>query len=597
MASNARHSRASRRCSVGASALAHRALARFGRHGLRPARRPGRPRLPSAADTSARARPETSDDRRHRLPRLARPPRSTSSAKPIGIVDVIVAEDIAEFPDQNLAESLQRIPGIAITRDGGEGRADHRARPRPAVHPRPRQRHGEAEHHRRHRRRGGANREPRVRFQRLRVRAVQLDHRPQDRRAPRSTRARSAPPSTSTPAARSTISDGFIFAGSGQVGYNDLSRQSDPRVAGLISWRNRRRHVRRCSLSAAYSQRDTLELGNNTVRWAQARFDSVDGTPLLRHTGGFAANLRPYRCRARPATQAALSFHPRIPRYDEVAPRARAARPDRLAPVRSPPTATKLSARRPLFARSTETATEQWARGVSFSRSNSGQVDSRRSPGSIDDDQQPGLRHVQRCLSPHRALRFDELADRVLPDQRHARPRFRRRLPLHPARRHVRVRRPTSRSRPRSSSMTSTPRATATTITDMAASRCCTFGTSTSPIRPTSSSPRSATGPSNVDQQVHDRPAAHRVGRRPTASRSRPAPSSGGIDFELRAFTRDTAVCGNGGADLVLGTLTCSPSSLFGPTAVYGFPVTATLAELFDARQCRPACRQRPSAC
>ena len=36
--------------------------------------------------------------------------------------DVIVAEDIAAFPDLNLAESLQRIPGVTIDRDSGEGR-------------------------------------------------------------------------------------------------------------------------------------------------------------------------------------------------------------------------------------------------------------------------------------------------------------------------------------------------------------------------------------------------------------------------------------------------------------------------------------------
>ncbi|MGO4893106.1 TonB-dependent receptor [Flavobacterium sp. W21_SRS_FM6] len=36
--------------------------------------------------------------------------------------DSIVAEDIADFPDLNLADSLQRIPGVAITREGGEGR-------------------------------------------------------------------------------------------------------------------------------------------------------------------------------------------------------------------------------------------------------------------------------------------------------------------------------------------------------------------------------------------------------------------------------------------------------------------------------------------
>ena len=40
----------------------------------------------------------------------------------VGSQDVIVATDIAAFPDLNLAESLQRVPGIAITRDGGEGR-------------------------------------------------------------------------------------------------------------------------------------------------------------------------------------------------------------------------------------------------------------------------------------------------------------------------------------------------------------------------------------------------------------------------------------------------------------------------------------------
>ena len=37
-------------------------------------------------------------------------------------IDSIVAEDIAKFPDINLAESLQRIPGVAIDRDAGEGR-------------------------------------------------------------------------------------------------------------------------------------------------------------------------------------------------------------------------------------------------------------------------------------------------------------------------------------------------------------------------------------------------------------------------------------------------------------------------------------------
>jgi iron complex outermembrane receptor protein len=38
-------------------------------------------------------------------------------------IDVIAAEDIGKFPDSNLAESMQRVPGVALSRsDGGEGR-------------------------------------------------------------------------------------------------------------------------------------------------------------------------------------------------------------------------------------------------------------------------------------------------------------------------------------------------------------------------------------------------------------------------------------------------------------------------------------------
>ena len=37
-------------------------------------------------------------------------------------VDAIVAEDMAKFPELNLAESMQRLPGVQITREAGEGR-------------------------------------------------------------------------------------------------------------------------------------------------------------------------------------------------------------------------------------------------------------------------------------------------------------------------------------------------------------------------------------------------------------------------------------------------------------------------------------------
>ncbi|MEO1968352.1 MAG: TonB-dependent receptor [Sphingomonadaceae bacterium] len=36
-------------------------------------------------------------------------------------VDVITAEDVGKFPDKNVADALQRVPGVTITRSGGEG--------------------------------------------------------------------------------------------------------------------------------------------------------------------------------------------------------------------------------------------------------------------------------------------------------------------------------------------------------------------------------------------------------------------------------------------------------------------------------------------
>ncbi|WP_188150874.1 TonB-dependent receptor [Teredinibacter waterburyi] len=39
----------------------------------------------------------------------------------IGVVDAISAEDMGKFPDTNLAESLQRITGVSISRSNGEG--------------------------------------------------------------------------------------------------------------------------------------------------------------------------------------------------------------------------------------------------------------------------------------------------------------------------------------------------------------------------------------------------------------------------------------------------------------------------------------------
>lgn len=38
------------------------------------------------------------------------------------IVEVITAEDVGKFPDKNVADALQRVPGVIVNRDGGEGK-------------------------------------------------------------------------------------------------------------------------------------------------------------------------------------------------------------------------------------------------------------------------------------------------------------------------------------------------------------------------------------------------------------------------------------------------------------------------------------------
>ena len=37
-------------------------------------------------------------------------------------VEVVTAEDVGKFPDKNVADALQRVPGVIISRSGGEGK-------------------------------------------------------------------------------------------------------------------------------------------------------------------------------------------------------------------------------------------------------------------------------------------------------------------------------------------------------------------------------------------------------------------------------------------------------------------------------------------
>ncbi|MEM9302460.1 MAG: carboxypeptidase-like regulatory domain-containing protein, partial [Pseudomonadota bacterium] len=40
----------------------------------------------------------------------------------VNLVNVISSDAVGQLPDQNVAEALQRVPGVSITRDQGEGR-------------------------------------------------------------------------------------------------------------------------------------------------------------------------------------------------------------------------------------------------------------------------------------------------------------------------------------------------------------------------------------------------------------------------------------------------------------------------------------------
>src|SRR5438477_2414340 len=37
----------------------------------------------------------------------------------VGVVDAVSAEEAGKFPDQNVADALQRVPGVAVDRSGG----------------------------------------------------------------------------------------------------------------------------------------------------------------------------------------------------------------------------------------------------------------------------------------------------------------------------------------------------------------------------------------------------------------------------------------------------------------------------------------------
>ncbi|HAY05658.1 MAG TPA: TonB-dependent receptor [Hyphomonas sp.] len=235
-----------------------------------------------------------------------------------GIVDAISAEDIADFPDLNLAEALQRVPGVQIDRDGGEGRSiSVRGLSSDFVRV---QINGMEALATTGGRDGRANRNRQFDFN---VFAADLftsvkvaksqDARTDEGSLGATVHLRSAKPFDY---------DGFTFAAGAQASYNDLSEETDPRITGLVSntWLDGRLGA---LVSVAYSTRNTFEEGSSTGRFRVPADDGcvapyVNLTRCYQSVGTVTTADGTVLTGAAAALAAANGAHPRIPRYGRI---------------------------------------------------------------------------------------------------------------------------------------------------------------------------------------------------------------------------------------------------------------------------------------
>lgn len=257
-----------------------------------------------------------------------------------GFVDAIVASDISEFPDNNLAESLQRVPGVAIQRSGGEGRGitvrglgpqftTVRLNGMETISTTGGTDSGTANN----RGRGfDFNTFSSDLFSSLTVHKTNSAE----------IQEGSLGATVDLKAARPFDYDGFVLSAAGNLGYNDLSEETDPGTSFLIS-NQFADGMFGVLLSAAYSERSVKDEGFSTVRWSNQvsnRFRSVQGLVAGSNgTAGYAAGVVPSNPNAfdivnglcldadNNATTACVwnqplvqdptrPFAPRIPRYD-----------------------------------------------------------------------------------------------------------------------------------------------------------------------------------------------------------------------------------------------------------------------------------------
>lgn len=218
-----------------------------------------------------------------------------------GVVDAISAEDIADFPDTNLAESIQRIPGVSIDRDAGEGRSIT-VRGLSSEFTRTRINGIEAQASvGATDSSGGVNRGRAFDFN---VFASELFNNITVRKtASAEVEEGSLGATVDLRTSRPFDKVGFQGALSGQYGYNDLSEDWSPRFAALVSntWADDQLGA---LFSIAYSERDSLEEGFSSVRWGPA--GPNPGAPSSNDGGFQNTSVLP---------NANLVYHPRIPRY------------------------------------------------------------------------------------------------------------------------------------------------------------------------------------------------------------------------------------------------------------------------------------------
>lgn len=244
------------------------------------------------------------------------------------LVDVIKAQDIADFPDLNLAESLQRVPGVSIDRDGGEGRTitvrglgpDFTVVRLNGLEALATTGGKDGS--------GGANRGRQFDFS---IFASELFNSVTVRK---STSAMNEEGSLGAiidlQASRPFDFSGPALSMGAKVGWNDLSRKTDPRFTFLASnrWDTKFGEVG-ALLSVAYAERKTLEEGSSTGRWENpsvannsstafpctgAAYNPVSGPGLTCNEIGTVVGGTTPTSPAATGTANNL-WHPRIPRY------------------------------------------------------------------------------------------------------------------------------------------------------------------------------------------------------------------------------------------------------------------------------------------